>query len=106
MERCKFCCAGYEHTQNGITRYKCGSSYGEGFNPPWSRPVECYHDENELLKCELDHLHEDMGNLQLYVTHVETELIDLRKRLKALDFESTPDGKALAEVLRIVEAKP
>ena len=106
MERCKFCGSGYEHTQNGITRYKCGSSYGEGFNPPWSRPVKCYHDENELLNGELNRLHEDMGNLQLYVTHVETELIDLKKRLKALDFESTTDGKALAEMLRIVEAKP
>ena len=68
--------------------------------------MECYHDENELLKGELNRLHGDMGNLQLYVTHVETELIDLRKRLKALDFESTQDGKALAEVIRIVEAKP
>ena len=106
MERCKYCGAGYEHTQNGITRYKCGSSYGEGFNPPWSRPVECYHDENELLKGQLDRLERDMGNLQLYVTHVETELIDLNKRLKALDFGSTTDGKALAEVIRIVEAKP
>ena len=47
-----------------------------------------------------------MKKLETYVTHVETELIDLNKRLKALDFDSTPDGKALAEVLRIVEAKP
>ena len=68
--------------------------------------MECYHDENELLKGQLDRLERDMGNLQLYVTHVETELIDLNKRLKALDFGSTTDGKALAEVIRIVEAKP
>jgi hypothetical protein len=105
MEQCKYCDAGYARKHDEMIWFKCGSYYGET-NNAFGRGTQCYSNENKLLKGELNQLHEDMGNIHLYVSFLETELIDLRKRLKSLDFESTPDGKSSAEMLRIVEAKP
>lgn len=99
-------CAGYGRKHDEMIWFRCGSYHGDGQNIPSGRGVQCYANESTLLKDQIHRLQGDMKKLETYVDHVETELIDLRKRLKALDFESTPDGKALAEVIRIVEAKP
>lgn len=67
--------------------------------------MECYHDENELLKGRVERLQNDIKKIESYVTYMENEFITLRKRLKDVFFD-TPDSKALAEMLRILEAKP
>lgn len=99
MERCKYCGAGYGRKHDEMIWFRCGSYHGEVPNHTSGRGAQCYSNENELLKDQLERLRCDVKKLETYITYLEIEFVGLNKK-------HTSDSKALADMMRILEAKP